>query len=41
MTDDHPPAPRQTSNDRIPEIAIGRAYDVLVHLHTVREVIKL
>ncbi|MFB7665890.1 erythromycin esterase family protein [Kitasatospora sp. NPDC056138] len=27
----------QFPNDRTPEIAIGRAYDVLVHLHTVRE----
>ncbi|WP_185993836.1 erythromycin esterase family protein [Streptomyces benahoarensis] len=31
----------QYPNDKTPEIAIGRAYDVLVHLHTVREASKL
>ncbi|MEU2868260.1 erythromycin esterase family protein [Streptomyces olivoreticuli] len=31
----------QYPNDKTPEIAIGRAYDVLVHLHTVREAGKL
>ncbi|MFD9815401.1 erythromycin esterase family protein [Streptomyces sp. NPDC059080] len=31
----------QYPNDKTPKIAIGRAYDVLVHLHTVREASKL
>ncbi|KOV65215.1 erythromycin esterase family protein [Streptomyces sp. MMG1121] len=31
----------QYPNDKTPEIAIGEAYDVLVHLHTVREASKL
>ncbi|MBP2403352.1 erythromycin esterase family protein [Streptomyces syringium] len=31
----------QYPNDKTPEIAIGRAYDVLVHLRTVREAGKL
>ncbi|MEV8479831.1 erythromycin esterase family protein [Streptomyces sp. NPDC051173] len=31
----------QYPNDKTPEIAIGRAYDVLVHLHAVREAGKL
>lgn len=31
----------QYPNDKTPEIAIGGAYDVLVHLHTVREASKL
>ncbi|MFI6682848.1 erythromycin esterase family protein [Streptomyces sp. NPDC050485] len=31
----------QYPNDKTPEIAIGRAYDVLVHLHTVREASRL
>ncbi|MFI0976405.1 erythromycin esterase family protein [Streptomyces sp. NPDC021093] len=31
----------QYPNDKTPEIAIGRSYDVLVHLHTVREAGKL
>ncbi|MEV6675099.1 erythromycin esterase family protein [Streptomyces sp. NPDC051162] len=31
----------QYPNDKTPEIAIGRTYDVLVHLHTVREASKL
>ncbi len=31
----------QYPNDNTPEIAIGRAYDVLIHLHTVREASKL
>ncbi|MFJ8309678.1 MULTISPECIES: erythromycin esterase family protein [unclassified Streptomyces] len=31
----------QYPNDKTPETAIGRAYDVLVHLHTVREAGKL
>lgn len=31
----------QYPNDKTPEIAVGRAYDVLVHLHTVREAGKL
>ncbi|MET8629525.1 erythromycin esterase family protein [Kitasatospora sp. NPDC004669] len=31
----------QFPDDTTPELAIGRAYDVLVHLHTVREASKL
>ncbi|WP_234392189.1 erythromycin esterase family protein [Streptomyces sp. WM6378] len=31
----------QFPNDKTPEVAIGQTYDVLVHLHTVREASKL